>query len=483
MSTPHNDPPIPIPPLWIALIPITFLLASMGITILVFGKDPHIPLALTAIVTALVARSNGTPWSALEKGMLDGIAVGTKAIVILMVIGMLIAVWMIAGVVPYLISLGLELLSPKVFLPAACVICAVISLSTGSSWTTASTVGVALMGIGNGLAMPPAMVAGAIVSGAYFGDKMSPLSDSTNLAPAVTGVEIFDHVRHMAYTTTPAFLLSLILYSIIGYSASQSDVSTMDVQKMQTALSTQFYLSPLLLLPPLFVILMSIKRCSVLPALAAAVGAGAIIAIALQKADIADLVNVMHYGYESSTGETSIDELLSGGGLDKMMWTVSLILCALSLGGIMEGGRMLESVAAAILKSVYSTGALVTATVGTCFATNIVAPDQYLSIIVPGRMYREAYQRRKLHPKNLSRTVEDAGTLSSPLVPWNTCGATMMSVLLVNPFAYLPYAFFNLLTPLFAVLWAYLNIGQAPFEKDSKATPSSAKKSTTDGYL
>ncbi len=455
----------------------------MGITILVFGKDPHIPLALTAIVTALVARSNGAPWSALERGMLDGIAVGTKAIVILMVIGMLIAVWMIAGVVPYLISLGLELLSPKVFLPAACVICAVISLSTGSSWTTASTVGVALMGIGNGLAMPPAMVAGAIVSGAYFGDKMSPLSDSTNLAPAVTGVEIFDHVRHMAYTTTPAFLLSLILYSIIGYSASQSDVSTMDVQKMQTALSTQFYLSPLLLLPPLFVILMSIMRCSVLPALAAAVGAGAIIAIALQKADIADLVNVMHYGYQSSTGETSIDELLSGGGLDKMMWTVSLILCALSLGGIMEGGRMLESVAAAILKSVYSTVALVTATVGTCFATNIVAPDQYLSIIVPGRMYREAYQRRKLHPKNLSRTVEDAGTLSSPLVPWNTCGATMMSVLLVNPFAYLPYAFFNLLTPLFAVLWAYLNIGQAPFEKDSKATPSSAKKSTTDGYL
>ena len=481
MSAPRNDPPISVPPLWIALIPIAFLLASMGITILVFGKDPHIPLALTAIVTALVARSNGAPWSVLEKGMLHGIAVGTKAIIILMVIGMLIAVWMIAGVVPYLISLGLELLNPKVFLPATCVICAVISLSTGSSWTTASTVGVALMGVGNGLAMPPAMVAGAIVSGAYFGDKLSPLSDSTNLAPAVTGVELFDHIRHMAYTTAPAFILSLILYSIIGYSASQSDVSTMEVQQMQTVLSAQFHLSPLLLLPPVVVIVLSVMRFSALPALAAAVGAGAIIAIALQKADIADLVNVMHYGYESSTGETSMDELLSGGGLDKMMWTVSLILCALSLGGIMEGGRMLESVAAAILKGVHSTGALVTATVGTCFATNIVAPDQYLSIIVPGRMYREAYQRRKLHPKNLSRTVEDAGTLSSPLVPWNTCGATMMSVLLVNPFAYLPYAFFNLLTPLFAVLWAYLNIGQAPVKKDAKATSPSAKKSNTDG--
>ncbi len=483
MSAPRNDPPIPVPPLWIALIPIAFLLASMGITILVFGKDPHIPLALTAIVTALVARSNGAPWSALEKGMLHGIAVGTKAIIILMVIGMLIAVWMIAGVVPYLISLGLELLNPKVFLPATCVICTVISLSTGSSWTTASTVGVALMGVGNGLAMPPAMVAGAIVSGAYFGDKMSPLSDSTNLAPAVTGVELFDHIRHMAYTTAPAFVLSLILYSIIGYSASQSDVSTMEVQQMQSVLSAQFHLSPLLLLPPVVVIVMSVMRFSALPALVAAVGAGAIIAIALQKADIADLVNVMHYGYESSTGETSMDELLSSGGLDKMMWTVSLILCALSLGGIMEGGRMLESVAAAILKGVHSTGALVTATVGTCFATNIVAPDQYLSIIVPGRMYREAYQRRKLHPKNLSRTVEDAGTLSSPLVPWNTCGATMMSVLLVNPFAYLPYAFFNLLTPLFAVLWAYLNIGQAPVETDAKATPPSAKKTNTDGCL
>ena len=336
------------------------------------------------------------------------------------------------------------------------------------------------MGVGNGLAMPPAMVAGAIVSGAYFGDKMSPLSDSTNLSPAVTGVELFDHIRHMAYTTAPAFVLSLILYSIIGYSASQSDVSTMEVQQMQSVLSAQFHLSPLLLLPPVVVIVMSVMRFSALPALVAAVGAGAIIAIALQKADIADLVNVMHYGYESSTGETSMDELLSGGGLDKMMWTVSLILCALSLGGIMEGGRMLESVATAILKGVHSTGALVTATVGTCFATNIVAPDQYLSIIVPGRMYREAYQRRKLHPKNLSRTVEDAGTLSSPLVPWNTCGATMMGVLLVNPFAYLPYAFFNLLTPLFAVLWAYLNIGQAPVEKDAKSTPPSAKKSKTD---
>jgi len=468
VSVTQEETTIPIPPLWVALMPVAFLLASMGVTILVFGKDPHIPLALTAIVAALVARWRGTPWAALEKGMLHGVAVGTKAIIILMVIGILIAVWMIAGVVPYLISLGLELLNPKAFLPAACAICAVISLATGSSWTTASTVGVALMGVGNGLALPPPMVAGAIVSGAYFGDKMSPLSDSTNLAPAVTGVELFDHIRHMVYTTVPAFIVSLILYSIIGYLSNASDTSTTEVGQMQTALSTHFTLNPLLLLPPAVVIIMSAMRFSALPSLAAAVGAGAILAVALQKVGASDLISVMHYGYESTTGMASMDELLSGGGLDKMMWTVSLILCALSLGGVMEGARMLESVAVAILKGVRSAGSLVTATVGTSIATNIVAPDQYLSIIVPGRMYREAYRQRGLDAKNLSRTVEDAGTLSSPLIPWNTCGATMMSVLLVNPFAYLPYAFFNLLTPVFAVLWAYLNIGQAPLEEDTQ---------------
>ena len=219
--------------------------------------------------------------------MLRGIGVGTKAIIILLVIGVLIAVWIIAGVVPYLISLGLELLNPRAFLPTACVICAVVSLATGSSWTTASTVGVSLMGVGNGLALQPAMVAGAIVSGAYFGDKMSPLSDSTNLAPAVTGVEIFDHIRHMVYTTAPAFAISLVLYSIIGYFSDQSDTSTGEVQHMQEALSSQFLLSPVLLLAPTVVIVLSVMRVTALPALVAAVGAAAILAISLQNVRVA----------------------------------------------------------------------------------------------------------------------------------------------------------------------------------------------------
>ena len=466
MIKPNSESPVVLPSLWVALIPIAFLLVSMGVTIVVFGKDPHIPLILTAIVAALVARWHGASWVALERGMLHGIGVGTKAIIILLVIGILIAVWIIAGVVPYLISLGLELLNPRAFLPAACAICAVVSLATGSSWTTASTVGVALMGVGNGLLLQPAMVAGAIVSGAYFGDKMSPLSDSTNLAPAVTGVELFDHIRHMVFTTAPAFAVSLVLYSIIGYFSDYSVTSSGEVLQMQGALSSQFKLSPLLLLAPTVVIVLSVMRVTALPALVAAVGTGAILAISLQEVRVAELIGVMHYGYESSTGLESMDVLLSGGGLDNMMWTVSLILCALSLGGIMEGARVLESVASAILKGVNGVGNLVAATVGTSIATNIVAPDQYLSIILPGRMYRDAYRERNLEAKNLSRTIEDGGTLSSPLVPWNTCGATMMSVLVVNPLAYLPYAFFNLLTPLIAVLWAYLNIGQTKLSED-----------------
>ncbi|MEM9161311.1 MAG: Na+/H+ antiporter NhaC [Verrucomicrobiota bacterium] len=457
---------IRLPPLWVALIPVVFLLGSMGVAILLLGKDPHMPLVLTAVVAALVARWRGVSWTYLEKGMLKGIGVGTKAIIILMVIGILIAVWMLAGVVPYLIVLGLDLLNPDFFLPAACLICAIISVSTGSSWTTASTVGVALMGVGNGLGMPASMVAGAVVSGSYFGDKMSPLSDSTNLAPAITGVELFDHIRHMAYTTAPAFGLAMILYAIVGYSMDPFESTGEEVRLMRETLSEEFVLNPLMLLPPLVIVGLSVMRFSALPAMAAAVGAGAILAVAVQRAELTDLIGVMHYGYESSTEVASMDELLSGGGLDSMMWTISLILCSLCLGGVMESARMLESIAVAVLKGIRRTGNLVAATVGTCVAVNIVAPDQYLSIIVPGRMYRDAYLKRNLEAKNLSRTVEDAGTLSSPLVPWNTCGATMMGVLMVNPLAYLPFAFFNLLTPLIAVLWGYLNIGQATLEQE-----------------
>ncbi|MCC5833560.1 MAG: Na+/H+ antiporter NhaC [Opitutales bacterium] len=466
-----------LPSVRIAMIPVLALLLLMSLAILVFKQDPHIPLLLASVVTAVIARKQGYSWQDLEVGLLKGIEVGLKAVLILMVIGILIAVWIASGVGPYLIYLGLELLHPSVFLLATCLICAVVSLSTGSSWTTAGTVGVALMGVGAGLDLPLAMVAGAVVSGAYFGDKMSPLSDSTNLAPAVNGVDLFVHIRHMFGTTFPAFGIALLLYALTGLFLSPGPTEAGNVESIQVALASTYHLSPLLLLAPLTVVVLSLRRFSALPVLAASAGVGAVLAVALQGVGPGEIVGIAHYGFVSETGHGEVDALLSGGGLDAMMFAVSLILCALAFGGIMERSRMMESLAEAILSRVRNRGDLTGATVLTCVGLNVTVPDQYLAIILPGRMYQSAYQRMKLHPKNLSRTVEDAGTMTSPLIPWNTCGATMMVVLGVSPFVYLPYAFFNLLTPIVAILWSYLGVFQAELESHS---PASSRESCLD---
>jgi len=438
----------------------------MAVTILVFKQEPHIALIFSAVVAALVARSQGHTWSSLEAGMVETLTVGLKAILILMVIGILIALWIAGGVVPYLIYLGLELLHPRIFLPAACLICAIVSLATGSSWTTAGTVGVALMGVGGGLGIALPMVAGAVVSGAYFGDKMSPLSDSTNLAAAVTGVELFTHIRHMLITTAPAFAAALVLYGALGLFISPAIVTAEAVHLIQTTLRENFFLHPLLLLAPLLVVILSVRKVSALPALIAAAGIGAVLALGLQSLSVGAIMSLAYEGFQSATGNAEVDKLLTRGGLESMMYAVSLILCALAFGGIMERSRMIESLAGAVLARVRSTGGLVTATAGTCVGMNLTAPDQYLSIIIPGRMYQHAYRQQRLHPKNLSRTLEDAGTLTSALVPWNTCGAAMMLALSVSPFVYLPYAFFNILTPLVAIAWAYLGIGQARLDAE-----------------
>ena len=409
--------------LWQALIPVVALIGLIAINLLKFEGEAHIPLILASGVAALVGLSLGHSWKSIEKGILEGILIGMKAILILCVIGVMIGTWIAAGVVPFMIYYGLQILSPGIFLVAACLICAVVSLATGSSWTTASTVGIALMGVATGLNIPAPMAAGAVISGAYFGDKMSPLSDSTNLAPAVAGSELFEHIRHMLYTTLPALFIALILYGLLGMRGFEGSIQTNQVTEITDALKTQFDLSFLLILPPLFV--------------------------------IGSVFHIAHYGYVSKTGNEAVDALLSHGGLDSMMHTISLVLCALSFGGIMERTGLLKTLAQSILNLARSTGSLVAATVCTCLGMNILAPDQYLSIIVPGRMYRDAYRTRGLHPKNLSRTLEDAGTLSSPLVAWNSCGAFMAGTLAVSPIDYLPYAFLNLFAPAICIFLAY----------------------------
>jgi Na+:H+ antiporter, NhaC family len=443
------------PGLGIALIPVLCLILFLFTGIFVLKADPHIPLVLAAAVAALIGSRVGFGWKELQSSIVSSISISMPAILILMAIGILIGTWVASGIVPLMIFYGLKILSPGFFLVATCLICSVVSFATGSSWSTAGTVGVALIGIGQALGLPLPMVAGAIVSGSYFGDKLSPLSDTTNLAPAVAGAELFEHIKHMLFTTVPSMTIALILYAILGARVSGEAASVESVASLSQTLDSLFNLTPWLLLAPGLVLTLIFLRVPALPALLAGGFAGGILSVITQGIPISSVFSVMQGGYVSETGVSQIDELLTRGGIDSMMWTISLILCAMAYGGIMEGTGMLTTISNHILKFATTTGRLVATTVLTCLGMNVLAPDQYLSIIVPGRMYKGAFEDSGLAAKNLSRCLEDAGTLSSPLIPWNTCGATMMGFLMVDPFVYLPYAFLNLINPIISVIYGF----------------------------
>jgi NhaC family Na+:H+ antiporter len=448
------------PPLWLALIPVAFLVGALWVAVVYlreFELSTHLPLILAAAAAAIVALARGFRWKAIEQGMVHGIGLAMKAILILLVIGLLVATWIQAGIVPSMIAYGLDLLTPGVFLAAACVICALVSLATGSSWSTAATVGIALIGVGEGLGVPRPMVAGAIISGAYFGDKMSPLSDTTNLAPAMAGADLFDHVRHMVYTTGPSLVVALVAFSLLGWGRG-GEVDTAGVQSIRAAIESQYVIHPLLLIPPLLVIAMVVLRLPPLPALLGGSILGAVLAWAVQGASAGEILQGAYGGVSIESGNELVDGLLSRGGLESMFSTVALIICALSFGGVMERAGMLEAIARAILTLARGVGGLVAATLLTCLGMNALASDQYLAIVVPGRMYREAYQRQGLAPKNLSRALEDAGTLTSALIPWNTCGAFMIATLDLEPWTYVPFCFLNLLNPLISAFYGFTGL-------------------------
>ncbi|MGL6107270.1 Na+/H+ antiporter NhaC [Romboutsia sp.] len=443
-----------------ALIPIAFLIVVLAISLVKLDADPHIPLILGATVAGAVGILRlRFAWRELEEGVLETIKMAMQAILILMVVGTLIGTWILSGTVPAMIYWGLGILSPGIFLVATALISAIVSLATGSSWTTAGTVGIALIGIGQGLGIPAPMVAGAIISGAYFGDKMSPLSDTTNLAPAMAGTTLFEHIKHMTYTTGPAFLISLVIYGFIGMKYAGQELDIAQISLIKDTLAGSFNtLSPVLLVPPVLVILMVVFKMPALPGLIIGSLLGGIFAAVFQGADLASIINAAHFGFVSETGVVAVDELLTRGGLDGMMWTVSLILCALTFGGILEKTGMLEAIANFILSLAKGTFGLVFATIASCLFVNLVTGEQYLSLVLPGRMYKDEYRKQRLHPKNLSRALEDSGTLLSPLIPWNTCGAYMAVTLGVSPLAYLPFAFLNLINPLISLLYAATGI-------------------------
>lgn len=444
-----------------ALVPVVFLIAALSLTIIAFSIDrPEIPIVCAAAVAAAIAVFHRHPWKEIEKGMIHGINLAMTAVLILMSIGILIGTWMIGGVVPTMIYYGLQIIAPQVFLVTTLLICSIISLGTGSSWSTAGTVGVALIAIGHGLGVSAPLVAGAVVSGAYFGDKMSPLSDTTNLAPAVSGTDLITHIRHMVYTTAPGYVISLILFGLIGLQFSAQTLNTESLDNMLATLRTHFVINPVLLVAPLAVIVMVVLKVPPLPAILGGSALGGVFAMVFQSKTLADVITAA-YDYTNifaPTGLDMVDDLLNRGGLYTMMQTIGLVICALSFGGIMERTGMLRTIAKSLLSLAKSTGSLVATTIFSCIAMNIVAAEQYMAIVIPGRMYKSAFEARRLHPKNLSRCLEDSATLTSPLVPWNSCGAFMYATLGVSPLAYLPYAFLNLSNPIVSIFYGYTGI-------------------------
>jgi NhaC family Na+:H+ antiporter len=461
------------PSLGQALIPVLSLIGLLAASVFFYGdassSGPNqIALILAAMVGALVGWRNGHTWKGLQEGIVHGISLATGAILILLVVGSLIGTWILSGTVPTMIHMGLGVLDPRWFFPAAAVLCAIVSLATGSSWTTAGTIGVALIGIAAVQGLHLGMAAGAVISGAYFGDKMSPLSDTTNLAPAMAGTDLFTHIRHMAWTTTPSIVLAVLLFAVVGYFQGGASDTT-EVAAIQAQIATQFNVGWVMLLPAVAVIAMVIRKVPAFPALLIGALLGAVFAVVFQREAVLAFVGATELpvalalikgawtalfdGYSSTSGHAALDDLLSRGGMSSMLNTVWLILSAMTFGAVMETTGMLQRIAALILGSVRGPGSLIASTLATAFGMNVIASDQYIAIVLPGRMFRAEFTRRGLHPKNLSRALEDAGTLTSPLVPWNTCGAFMAGTLGVATLTYLPFAFFNLINPLVSLVF------------------------------
>jgi NhaC family Na+:H+ antiporter len=466
-----------------SLIPIVVLIILLSLNVFFFDDTldgaNQVVLMTAAALSGILGIRIGYKWADMRAQIVKTIGSAMPAILILLLIGALSGTWLISGVVPALIYYGLDILHPSVFLFATVIIAGIVSLATGSSWSTIATIGVAMLGIGDAMGFDKAIVAGAIVSGAYFGDKMSPLSDTTNLAPAVAGTDLFTHIRYMIYTTGPSMTITLIIFLVMGFTINTGMTET-HIEEVQNAIAQTFNINIWLFSVPVILFAVIIKKMPPLPALSVGVILGAVAAVIFQPQIIEDLtgitgnyakasyIGVMHSIYGSTsitTPNPEMNDLFSTGGMSGMLKTIWLILSAMVFGGIMEATGMLKKITLSILKLVKSDASLITSTAASCIFFNITASDQYISIVVPGEMYKEAFQDRNLKPEVLSRTLEDAGTVTSVLVPWNTGGATQAKVLGVPTLEYLPFAFFNLISPFMTVLFAYFKIKIRHYKK------------------
>ena len=461
-----------------AIIPIIVLIIMLSVSVYLYGDNSsyganQIALILSASIAAIIAIKNGYSWKEVESGIVKGIGMGMRAILILLAVGALIGTLIMSGTVPAMIFYGLDILSPSFFYFTACIICAISSISIGSSWTVAGTLGVALMGIATGLGLSPSVTAGAIISGAYFGDKMSPLSDTTNLAPAIAGTDLFSHIRHMAWTTGPSLIIALIIFLIMGLT-SNAEGNAEGLELIQSTLNQIFNISIISFVPIIVIFVLAYKKMPAFPTILIGALLAGLFSILLQPEVVSNFVNqpelssaltmisgvwtALHSGFVLESGVTVVDDLLTRGGMASMLNTIWLVVCALTFGAVLETAQLLHKIVEKVLIFANSTGSLIVTTIATCIGINIIAADQYIAIVLPGRMYRAEFKRRKLASRNLSRALEDSGTITSPLIPWNTCGAYMSASLGIATFSYVPYCFFNLVNPVIAILYALLNV-------------------------
>jgi NhaC family Na+:H+ antiporter len=478
------------PSLWLAFGIIALITFTVSVATLYYGTDVHAPIVMLAIVIAAIAHFVlKVSYENLQTAALEGIMTAMPSCIILMLVGMLVSLWMRGGVIPGLIYYGLGIINPSVFPLVTLIICSIISLSTGSSWSTEATIGVAMMGIGSGLGIPSAMTAGIVVSGAYFGDKMSPLSDTTNLAPAVSGGELFDHIKAMLWTTGPTYVIFMAILVVIGFKYSGGTLDKARIDAIRTVISGEFHISPLCVVPPLLVIALSVMKVPAMPGICAGIVAGLAMCF-VYGSNWGEIWNITQSGYKpalsaaiASAGDAGaikalLDEngialapelaqevskmiarLVGRGGLQPMMWSVSLAIAAMAMGGFLETARILRVILDALTSGIRKTGGLISATLAACVISNFLTGSQYLSIIIPGRMFKSKYDESGIAPRVLSRTLEDAGTLTSVLIPWNVCGGYAAAVLGVPTLAYAPYAVLNWLNVIVSALMAHMGLG------------------------
>lgn len=449
------DKPKKIPSLKIAMIPLIAMAFFLFIGIFVLESEPQIPVLLSAIVAGIVAVYLGYSWKEIEAGITAGVALSIQALLILIVLGTLIATWLASGIVPTMIYYGLDILSPQWFLPLAVVITSAVALTAGNAWAAAGIIGIAVMGVGIILGYNPAMVAGAVISGAYFGDKISPLSETTNMASGILGVDLLEHIRYMLYTTIPSWVITVILFLILGMFYGGNAENVAEIAELQAMMDEIFLITPWLILVPIVVLGLIAMKVPAIPGLIIGAILGGAVAIGVQGETFKSVFDMMISGFEKETGNDIINELLNNGGIEAMMPTVALVMLAMSLGGILELSGILSAIVRSLQRFARSTGSLIATTAGSSIAANVIACDQYLSILLPGRMYVQAYKDQGLEMKCLSRTIEDAGTMTSPLVPWNTCGAFMATTLGVATIEYAPFVFISFLSPIIAIIYGY----------------------------